>query len=54
MDDGGPVDWTYTLSNDVEAVPEPVTWALMIAGFGMVGLAARRRRQEPSFLADAS
>ncbi len=25
-------------------VPEPATWALLIAGFGMVGLAARRRR----------
>ena len=26
------------------AVPEPATWAMMIAGFGMVGAAARRRR----------
>lgn len=26
------------------AVPEPATWGLMIAGFGMVGFAARRRR----------
>ncbi|MFQ3596626.1 MAG: PEPxxWA-CTERM sorting domain-containing protein [Sphingomonadaceae bacterium] len=25
-------------------IPEPGTWALMIAGFGLVGLAARRRR----------
>lgn len=25
------------------AVPEPATWALLIAGFGMVGFAARRR-----------
>lgn len=25
-------------------VPEPATWALLIAGFGMVGVAARRRR----------
>jgi hypothetical protein len=25
-------------------VPEPASWALMIAGFGVVGLAARRRR----------
>lgn len=25
-------------------VPEPATWAMLVAGFGMVGLAARRRR----------
>lgn len=25
------------------AVPEPATWSLLIAGFGMVGVAARRR-----------
>jgi hypothetical protein len=29
---------------DTGAVPEPATWAMMIAGFGLVGLAARRRR----------
>ena len=28
----------------VTAVPEAATWALMIAGFGIVGTAARRRR----------
>jgi hypothetical protein len=26
------------------AIPEPGTWALLLTGFGMVGLAARRRR----------
>jgi hypothetical protein len=25
-------------------VPEPATWAMLIAGFGMVGFTARRRR----------
>ena len=28
----------------IATVPEPATWGLMIAGFGMVGFAARRRR----------
>ena len=26
------------------AVPEPASWALMIAGFGLTGAALRRRR----------
>jgi len=26
-------------------VPEPATWALMLGGFGLVGMGARRRRQ---------
>ena len=26
------------------AVPEPATWAMMLAGFGLVGVAMRRRR----------
>ena len=36
---GGP-----SASFDFAVVPEPAAWALMIAGFGMVGVAARRRR----------
>jgi hypothetical protein len=30
------------------AVPEPASWAMMIAGFGMVGAIARRRRMVPA------
>ncbi|QYE35362.1 MULTISPECIES: PEPxxWA-CTERM sorting domain-containing protein [Sphingosinicellaceae] len=32
-----------TVEGATAAVPEPAAWALMIAGFGMVGFAARRR-----------
>jgi hypothetical protein len=28
----------------VSGVPEPLTWAMMIAGFGLVGAAVRQRR----------
>lgn len=33
--------FNFVLTN---AVPEPASWALMIAGFGLAGAAARRRR----------
>ena len=29
---------------EIPPIPEPATWAMLIAGFGMVGLMARRRR----------
>ena len=38
------------LRYQIEVVPEPATWALLIAGFGMVGVAARRRRQPATTL----
>lgn len=31
----------------VIAVPEPATWAMMIGGFGAIGVMLRRRRQTP-------
>lgn len=36
----------FTISDtvDMPVVPEPGTWAMLIAGFGLVGTAARRRR----------
>jgi hypothetical protein len=34
--------WAFTGGNAV--VPEPSSWALLIAGFGLVGAMARRRR----------
>ena len=33
----------------VEAVPEASTWGMMVAGFGMLGFAMRRRSQSVSF-----
>ena len=41
---GGFSSGTLTISAIAAAVPEPATWAMMIAGFGMVGGALRHRR----------
>ena len=32
-----------------DAVPEPASWAMMVAGFGLAGAAMRRRRTQTSF-----
>jgi PEP-CTERM motif len=42
---GGLTSITYS------AVPEPSTWALLIAGAGVVGVATRRRRRLPALTA---
>ena len=39
---GAPITAKFELVS--AAVPEPATWAMMIAGFGMAGAAIRRRR----------
>lgn len=35
---------TLNIGQAAAAVPEPATWALMLAGFGLIGFAARRRQ----------
>jgi hypothetical protein len=39
------VDSVASLPPTLGAVPEPATWATMVAGFGMAGTALRRRRR---------
>ena len=43
--DGGVIirGWSLTFATDANAVPEPASWAMMIAGFGLAGVAMRRR-----------
>jgi len=38
----------YEITPPTSPVPEPASWALMIAGFGLVGGAARMRRVRPA------
>lgn len=40
----GTLTITYTPQTQPPAIPEPATWAMMIAGFGLVGTGLRRRR----------
>ncbi|WP_225883093.1 FxDxF family PEP-CTERM protein [Sphingomonas aliaeris] len=46
-------DHSFQLNGNVAAVPEPATWAMMIAGFGMVGFAMRRRAKVSTAVAYA-
>ena len=39
-------DITGTLSGSIGAVPEPETYAMMLAGLGLMGFVARRRRRQ--------
>lgn len=45
---GGSRWGTYIAELDVGSVPEPQSWAMMIAGFGLIGAATRRQRRMAS------
>lgn len=40
-----PANTTFTFNTLSAAVPEPATWAMMVAGFGAIGISFRRRRR---------
>lgn len=40
---GGTLDYVGDTPQELAGVPEPASWAMMIAGFGLAGAAARRR-----------
>lgn len=40
----GGIDYTWSLTAAPDVVPEPASWMLLIAGFGMTGAALRRSR----------
>lgn len=45
---GGPTAGRFDNLVLTASVPEPESWAMLIAGFGLVGAAARRRRSQPA------
>jgi hypothetical protein len=47
----GTGSYTLTIANVVTAVPEPASWAMMIAGFGLVGGAMRGSRRSGAAIA---
>lgn len=47
----GELTLTYTYEEQVPIVPEPSSWAMMLAGFGLIGMAVRRGRRRFVFSA---
>ncbi|HEY1216455.1 MAG TPA: PEPxxWA-CTERM sorting domain-containing protein, partial [Bryobacteraceae bacterium] len=41
-----PVDYTQYSSVTLTQLPEPSTWAMMLLGFGAMGIAIRRSRKK--------
>ena len=46
---GRTVSSNFEVAATTPAVPEPATWAMMIAGFGLVGATMRRRKASVAF-----
>ena len=45
---GGPFDYndlSFSFTNTIAAVPEPETYAMLLAGLGLLGFAARRKKE---------
>jgi len=40
------LSWRYPTGAPVGDLPEPATWAMMLLGFGGIGIALRRRKQD--------
>jgi hypothetical protein len=40
------IDGVSFAASDIAAVPEPASWAMMLLGFGAIGLTMRRRRKD--------
>lgn len=47
---GGYVQVSKAQAPSAGPIPEPATWAMMIAGFALVGIAMRRRKRAISFV----
>lgn len=48
---GDPFDnLTFSITAVTAGVPEPATWAMMLIGFGAIGVALRRRRRTSALL----
>jgi hypothetical protein len=52
ISNGGVTNWQFGISQfnfTSGAVPEPASWAMMVAGFGLAGAAMRRRKASVAF-----
>ena len=47
--DGGDLDHSANIFEDMILIPEPTSWAMMIGGLGLAGMQMRRRKTAVSF-----